>query len=69
MKTSDIKESGAAGHGSAEMVQLNLNMWILHISKDSETPVLKDINLSVKSGETIGIIWERPEVPRPVWSI
>ena len=37
--------------------------------KDSETPVLKDINLSVKSGETIGILGSDRKCPRPVWSI
>ena len=35
---------------------LNLTMWISAITKDSKEPVLKDINLSIRAGETIGII-------------
>ena len=35
--------------------------------KDGKEPVLKDINLSIRSGETIGII-EEPVAPKPVWS-
>lgn len=36
--------------------------------KDGKEPVLKDINLSIRSGETIGIIGGT-EAQRPVWSI
>ena len=50
------------------MVQLNFKHVDFAYFKDSETPVLKDINLSIKSGETIGILGAT-EVQRPVWSI
>ena len=35
---------------------MNLTMWTSAIRRTVSEPVLKDINLSIRAGETIGII-------------
>ena len=48
--------SGESGIWKWQMEVLYLTMWISVIRRNSKEPVLKDINLSIRAGETIGII-------------